>query len=92
LLHFRSKISDLHAICGMAELKSQIWEAKIVNLHGICSILASTHLPVVFNGVWMVSIDFLMVLNGFSMVSKIFVHVFFANPLSRMTVRILTML
>ena len=85
LLHLGAKISDLrticcvfelkslilHAMCSISELKSQIWVAKIVNLHDNCNILVFTNFPIVFNNVWMVFIAFLIVFNDLSVVSKI---------------------
>ena len=68
---FELKFFISHAICSISELKSQIWAAKIVNLHDNCNILVFTHFPMVFNDVWMVFIAFLIVFNDLSVVSKI---------------------
>jgi hypothetical protein len=38
-------------MCGISELKSQIWEAEIANLDGISNILVFTHFPMGFNDV-----------------------------------------
>ena len=38
---FELKYLILHAICSISELKSQIWVAKIVNLHDNCNIFSS---------------------------------------------------
>ena len=57
-------------MCGISELKSQIWEAEIANLDGICNILVFTHFPRVSNDVWMVFINFLMVFSDFSVDSE----------------------
>jgi len=69
LLDFETKISHLHAICGISEVKSQIWGAKNANLDGLCNILVFTHVPMVFNDVWMLLMDLLMIFSDFSMVS-----------------------
>ena len=69
---FELKFLILHAICSISELKSQIWAAKIVNLHDNCNILVFTHFPMVFNDVWMVFTVFLVVFNDLSVVSKFF--------------------
>ena len=61
-----------HAICSISELKSQIWAAKIVNLHDNCNILVFTHFPMVFNDVWIVFTVFLVVFNDLSVAPKFF--------------------
>ena len=57
---------------SISELKSQIWAAKIVNLHDNCNILVFTHFPMVFNDVWIVFTVFLVVFNDLSVAPKFF--------------------
>ena len=74
LLHFGAKIFNLHAICCVFGLQSLMYfGAEVANLGRQNRTFARKlqHFPRVFNNVWMVFIDFLIVFSDLSMVSKV---------------------